>query len=101
MDLKLAIILLVIGFLSITIFAWYGIKWLSKLKHYDKVLKNNILNNVGVVGDAPILKSSYFTVAKKANNAGPNHCDISFKSDLHMLNERVYSRDFISTPAKD
>ncbi len=103
MDFKLAVSLLVIGILGVVIFVWYGIRWLITPKIYNRMLKKDILNNIGIDISGLTLenKNSHFVVAKKANNAGPNHCDIIFKSDLRTLSERTYSRDFISTPAKD
>lgn len=102
MDLKLAISLLAISILSIISFTYYLIKELRELKKCNVRLRTDILTNTGA--DINTLNSDIetcFAVSEKANNAGPNHCDIEFDSDLHTLNKRTYNHEFISTFAKD
>ena len=100
MDFKLAISLLTIGVLSGVLCLWYGIKTITKTRKYSKVLIENIMAKVDVNSSLDSRRSC-FTVDAQANNAGPNHCDVVFKSDLDLLDKRKYDSDFISIPAKE
>lgn len=101
MDFKLAISLLTIGLISVVLCFVFGVKMLTKTKRYSKVLRKDILTNVVANSQSSSSNKGYFIVDSQANNAGPNHCDVFFKSDLSSLKERKYNSDFISISAKE
>lgn len=101
MDFKMAIVLLIIGIINVVIFVWYVVRDLRRAKRTNILLSTGILDNVGIEINNSKLEKTCFTVDAQANNAGPNHCDVVFNSDMHMLNKKVFTRDFISTLEKD
>lgn len=102
MDFKLAIAILTIGVISLILLISYGIIEAKKINEYKRMLKANILTNIGLdINNSMLQEESIFNVAKKANNAGPNHCDIDFQVDFEKLTELEISPDFTLTSAKE